>query len=86
MAPPILAIKWVCVIDIARTIEQIAEDIGMLFETAAPSIHTIQRDISFLISAGVLIKERRGNDATYQVAPKLLKHPKLTASIENILD
>jgi len=47
---------------------------------------TITRDLAFLISADVLVKEGIGNEATYQIAPELLANLDILNNIQRILD
>nr|MBU1327874.1 hypothetical protein [Candidatus Omnitrophota bacterium] len=50
------------------------------------SMLTIEPDLRFLVSAGLLIQEGRGEKATYVINPELSKNPALITRIQNILD
>ncbi len=63
----------------ARTRKEIAKILNR-------SERTIQPDLYFLVTAGLLIKKGRGPNATYKVNQELLKDPELIAGIQRILD
>jgi len=50
------------------------------------SERTIQPDLAFLINADVIIKDGRGNDASYQLAPELEGNQPVIKEIQDILE